>query len=176
MSPRIQRLFAKGRIAFGVRWLDSALDGAPVTPSKALSSHRTPKRLMEQTLMAEREHRVARGRIRHELANVRGGVSLLVDRDAPPRAGRHLVRHKPSESLGNFRVVFPETGCLKDVKDQPGRVTVGSGLLSSPVTADITTQRGQAPTAILALLLQQLLDDLLLFLVGQHSIQFRGRP
>jgi len=33
------------RAPFGVRWLDTALDGVPGAPSKAASSRRTPKRL-----------------------------------------------------------------------------------------------------------------------------------
>src|SRR6266699_7305510 len=105
-----------------------------------------------------------------------GRITFLVHRDASPRARCRLVAFEPVQTFGNLHVAFWRAGSLEDVQDKTGCVAVGFGLLRCAIAPDPSPEGGQAPAAVIVLLVKQLIDELLLLCLRQNSFDFHGRP
>src|ERR1039458_4873361 len=75
--------------------------------------------------LRQRQDRVGRRRVAHELPDVGGGVARLVQRRCEPHAGRGiLVLRQPGEAAAHRRVCASESRALQHENDHPGRKAI----------------------------------------------------
>src|SRR5262249_32919777 len=93
-----------------------------------------------------------------------------------------LVGTEPLQALAHHRMGDGKTARQKSVRDQPGRIAIGLGKqrsieLSGPLkrrgflVPSPRTERLQRPTAVVALLALNLLDECLPLLIGEQILQ-----
>src|SRR6266849_3038714 len=74
-------------------------------------------------------------RIRHKLAGMAVGVSLLVDGNGSPGAGRGLMRLEPCQTFSNVGIAFWHSDSLENMEDEASGIAVGGGFLGGAVAS-----------------------------------------